>query len=130
MPRIVSFADSANVRVGVENLPLQIGKIHRVEIHDADLADAGGGEIHGDGRAETARADAQHAGSLDFLLAGQTDFGQNQMPRIPVDFVIVQFHNQRESIVMQRQKKSSRRNRNVQRNEARQHNSFFVKKRP
>jgi hypothetical protein len=41
-------------------------------------------------------------------LAGQTDFGQNQVPRIPADFVIVQFHNQRESIVMQRRRKSSR----------------------
>ena len=83
---------AAHVRVRVEDLPLQIGKIHGVEIHDADLADAGGGEIHGDGRAEAARADAQDAGGLDFLLAGQTDFGQNQMPRVAADFVIVQFH--------------------------------------
>ena len=56
---------AAHVRVRVEDLALQIGKIHGVEIHDADFADAGGGEIHGDGRAETARADAQHAGGFD-----------------------------------------------------------------
>jgi hypothetical protein len=37
----------------------------------------------------------------NFLLVGQADFGQNQMPRVTADFVIVQFHNQRESIVMQ-----------------------------
>ena len=90
---MVSLADCglgpAHVGVRVENLPLQIGIIHRVEIHDAELADAGGGEIHGDGRAEAARADAQDAGAFDFLLAGQTDFRQNQMPRIPADFVIV-----------------------------------------
>ncbi len=92
---------AAHVRVRVENLPLQIGIIHGVEIHDADLADAGGGEIHGDGRAKAARTDAQDAGGFDLLLPGQTDFGQNQMPRVTADFVIVQFHNQRESIVMQ-----------------------------
>ena len=98
MPLMVSLADSALGRptsaCRVEDLALEIGKIHRVEIHDADLADAGGGEIHGDGRAEAARADAQHAGGADFLLAGQPDFGQNQVPRVAPDFVIVQFHNQ------------------------------------
>jgi hypothetical protein len=35
-------------------------------------------------------------------LACQTNFGQNQVPGVTADFVIVQFHNQRESIVMQR----------------------------
>jgi len=30
-------------------LPLEIGVIHGVEIHDAEFADAGGGEVHGDG---------------------------------------------------------------------------------
>ena len=84
----------AHVRVRVQDLALQVGIIHGVEIHDADFADAGGGEVHGDGRAEAARADAQHAGGADFLLAGQTDFGQNQVPRVAADFVIVQFHNQ------------------------------------
>ena len=93
---MVSLADSrlgpAHVGVGVQNLALEIGIIHRVEIHDAEFADAGGGEVHGDGRAEAAGADAQDAGALDFLLAGQADFGQNQVPRITADFVIVQFH--------------------------------------
>jgi hypothetical protein len=76
----------------VENLPLQIGIIHGVEIHDADLADARGGEIHGDGRAESARADAQDAGGFDLLLPGQTDFRQDQMPRVTADFFVVQLH--------------------------------------
>ena len=83
----------ADVRVRVENLALQIGIIHGVEIHDADLADARGGEIHGDGRAEAARADAQDAGGFDFLLPGQTDFRQDQMPRVAADFFIVQLHS-------------------------------------
>jgi hypothetical protein len=45
-------------------------------------------------------ADAQHASSFDFLLACQTDFGQNQVPRVTADFVIVQLRNQREIIIM------------------------------
>ena len=56
----------ADVRGAVEDLALEVGEIHRVEIHDAELADAGGGEIHGDGRAEPARADAQDAGGSEF----------------------------------------------------------------
>ena len=83
---------AAHVGVRVQNLALQVGKIHRVEIHDADFADAGGGQIHGDGRAKTARADAQHARGFDFLLPGQTDFRQNQVPGVTPDFFVVQFH--------------------------------------
>ncbi len=82
----------ADVGVRVQNLALEVGVIHGIEIHDADFADAGGGEIHGDGRAEAAGADAQDAGALDFLLACQPDFGQNQVPRVAADFIIVQFH--------------------------------------
>ena len=84
---------AAHVGVRVENLALQIGIIHGVEIHDADLADARRGEIHGDGRAEAARADAQDAGGFDLLLPGQTDFRQDQMPRVTADFFVVQLHS-------------------------------------
>ena len=88
----------ADVGVRVENLPLQVGEIHGVEIHDAELADARGGEIHGDGRAEPARADAQDAGGVDLLLPGQPDFRQDQMPRVAADFFVVQLHNQSKRI--------------------------------
>ena len=91
---MVSRADSAfgpaDVRGAVDDLALEVGEIHDVEIHDADFADAGGGEIHGDGRAEAAGADAQDAGGANFLLARQPDFGQNQVARIAADLVIVQ----------------------------------------
>ena len=98
---------ATHVGIRVENLALQIGIIHGVEIHDADLADAGGGEIHRDGRAKATRADAQNARGFDFLLPGQTDFGQNQMPRIPANLFIVQFHNESNK-VEQKNDKSSR----------------------
>jgi len=63
----------------VQDLPLQIGVIHRVKIHDADFADAGRRQVHGDGRAQPARADAKDAGGLDAFLPGQPDFRQNQV---------------------------------------------------
>jgi len=76
----------------VEDLALQVGIIDGIEIDDADFADAGGGEVHGDGRTEAAGADAQDAGGFDLLLAAQAHFGQDQVPRIPPDFFVVQFH--------------------------------------
>ena len=79
----------ANVRGAVDDLALEVGEVHRVEIHDAEFADARGGQVHRDGRAEPARADAEHAGGANFLLALQPHFGQNQMPRVAADFVVV-----------------------------------------
>jgi len=65
------------------------------EIQDADLPDAGRGQVHDDGRAETAGADAQNARRADFLLPGQSDFRQNQVTRVTANFVVVQFHKTR-----------------------------------
>ena len=78
----------AHVGVRVQNLALEIGEIHVVEVNNAELADASGGEIHGDGRAESARADTEDAGGADFLLAGQTDFGKNQVPRVTANLFV------------------------------------------
>ena len=52
----------ADVFGAVNDLALEVGEIDRIEIQDAELANAGGGEIHGDGRAESASADAENAG--------------------------------------------------------------------
>ncbi len=96
---MVSLADSdlgrPDVRRAVNDLALEIGKIDRVKIDDADFADAGGGQVHGDGRAQPARADADDAGGANLLLPGQPDFRQNQMPRVAANFVIVQLHRNR-----------------------------------
>src|SRR5262249_39377325 len=78
----------ADVGVRVQDLALEIRVIDAVEIDDAEFADAGGGEIHGNGRAESAGADAENARGADFLLAGQADLGQDQVPGVPFDFVI------------------------------------------
>ena len=65
----------ADIRRAVEDLALEVGEVHRVEVHDAEPADAGGRQIHRDGRAESAGADAEHAGGANFLLALQPDLG-------------------------------------------------------
>src|SRR5690606_38530314 len=77
----------------VGNLPLEIGEINGVEVHNPDLPDAGGGEIHGDRGAQSTGADAQHAGGFNFLLARQTDFRQDQVTRVAPDFVVAQLHS-------------------------------------
>ena len=87
---------AANVGIGVENLTLQIRIIHHVEIRDAEFTDARGGEIQRDGRAQSARADAKNAGRAQLFLPGHADLGQNQMPRVAADFVVVQVHIVRE----------------------------------
>ena len=66
----------AHVGVRVEDLALEIGIIHRVKIHDAEFADAGRGEVHGDGRAEPARADAQDAGGVIFFCPASPTSGR------------------------------------------------------
>ena len=82
----------ADVGVGVKNLALQIGEIDVVEVNDAEFADAGCGQIHGDGRAESSRANTQDTRGTDFLLAGQTDFGKDQVPRVTADLIVAQLH--------------------------------------
>ena len=82
----------ANVFGAMNDLPLQVREIHRIEIEDAEFANAGGGQIHRDGRAQSTRADAQHARRADFLLAAQAHFRQDQVSGITADFIIIQFH--------------------------------------
>ena len=51
----------ADVRRAVQHLTLQIAEIDHVEIDEADAADAGGGEVEAQRRAEPAGADEQNA---------------------------------------------------------------------
>src|SRR3954466_2989835 len=66
----------------VEDLTLQVRKIDAVEIHQPDVADAGGCEIQRDGRAESARTDEQHSGLLERALAAFPDSGQEDVTTI------------------------------------------------
>ena len=56
-----SFQPS-DVGCAVDDLALEIGILHDIEVHDAQPAYAGRGQIHGDRRAQAPRANAQHTG--------------------------------------------------------------------
>ena len=60
-----------------------------------ESANARGGEVHRNGPARPARADAQDAGGTNFLLPRPPTFGQDYVPRVTADFVTVEFNNQR-----------------------------------
>ena len=73
---------AAHVLGEVNHLALQIGEIDDVEIHQADAADAGGGQIEAERRAEPAGADQQHLGGLEFQLAFHPHLGHDQVARV------------------------------------------------
>src|SRR5204863_9990557 len=74
-----------------QNLALQVAEVDDVEVDDADRADAGGGEIHRDRRAESACADAQDLRRLQLFLPVEADLRKDQVPAVPLDLVFRQF---------------------------------------
>ena len=76
----------ADVRRVVHDLALQVVERDAIVVDDAEGADAGGGEIHEDRRAEPARADDEHLGRLELLLPLAADLAQHQMPLVALDF--------------------------------------------
>ena len=78
---------SAYVGLPVNDLPLQIGFIDRVELNDAKGADSGSRQVHECRAAQAAGADAEHAGVLQTLLSDHSDIGDDQVAAIAPDFV-------------------------------------------
>ncbi len=77
--------------VGVMNdLPLQIGQVDRVEIRQMQLPDTGGGQIQRHRRTETAKADNQHATVLELQLPVDVDVLQQNLPAVAQQFLIIQ----------------------------------------
>jgi hypothetical protein len=72
----------------MDHLAVQVGLVHHVEVDQAQPAHARGGEVKGQGRAQAARADEQHRGSLQLLLAGHAHFRHDQVPRVAQDFFV------------------------------------------
>ncbi len=92
----------ADVGGAVQHLALQVAEIDHVEIDQADAADAGGGEVQAQRRAEAAGADEQDAGGLEPLLPVHADFGHDEVPAVAGDFLrerdlAVMRHESRES---------------------------------
>ena len=77
----------ADIRRGVDHLPLQIRQRDHVVVDDAERADAGGGEIKQHRRAEPAGADHQHAGAAERGLSRPAHLAQHDVARIAFKFV-------------------------------------------
>ena len=84
---------TADVRGAVKNLTLEIRGLDDIKINYPNPANTSRGEVHGDRRAEPARADAENTGGPNFLLTLPSDFGQDQMPRVTADLIGAKFHN-------------------------------------
>jgi len=82
----------ADIRGEMDHLPLQVGDIDNVGIGNADGAYAGGRQIEGDRRAETAGADDQHPAVKQLALPFAADFLENDMARIALDLFFVEHH--------------------------------------
>ena len=71
----------------VQNLPLQVGKLHNVEIDDADFADAGQRQVYGGGGAEAASPDNQRAGFHHLALAGAAHILHDDVSAVAFDLI-------------------------------------------
>ncbi len=71
----------------MDHLPLQVGKIDHIEIHDADPPDSRRRQIHAQRRTQPARADHEHLGALQLELAFHADFRHDQVPAVTEDFL-------------------------------------------
>ena len=80
--------ERADVFGAVDDLPLEVGLVDNVEVDQAELADAGGGEVEPEGRAEAAGADKEDARGLEFFLAFHADFREDEVPAVAGDFVL------------------------------------------
>ena len=74
----------------MDDLTLQVGVVHNIEINDAKRTDTCRAKIQRQRRAQTASADAQYLRSLKLELPFHADFGHDQVARIAQDFVVVQ----------------------------------------
>ena len=76
--------------LGVDDLALQIRFVDDVEVDQAEGADAGGGEVEGEGSAEAAGADAEDLRRLELLLAFHADLREDQVARVAGDLFVGQ----------------------------------------
>ena len=70
----------------VNNLALEIGFIHAIEIDDAEATYSSSSEIGEKRRAEAACADGENAGGLELSLTFDCDFGHDEMAGVAPHF--------------------------------------------
>jgi hypothetical protein len=78
-------------RIGaVEDLALQVGEVDLVRIGDGQAPDARGSEVERRRAAEPSRADDQRARRAQPLLPLDPDLGEQDVPRVAEELLIVQ----------------------------------------
>ena len=78
---------AADVVVLVEDLALEVGDIHGVEVHDADGSHACEREVYGDRRAEPAGAHDEDFGRQQFALPNAADLGHDYVPAVALHLI-------------------------------------------
>ena len=71
-----------DVVVVMDDLALQIRELDDVEVAEHQMADAGGGQIHGHRRSQSAHADNQHARGQQLLLALASDLREQHVAAV------------------------------------------------
>ena len=71
----------------MDDLALEVGLVHGVELDDAERAHTGRGQVEEGRGAEAARADTQDLRVLQALLPAHPEVRDDQVARIPADLV-------------------------------------------
>ncbi len=74
--------EPADIRLPMNDLPLQVGFIDDIEVDDSQSSDAGCGEIQEHGRSQAAGAYDQNLAVLEAFLSFQTNVGNQQMTAV------------------------------------------------
>ncbi len=78
------------VHLAVGNLPLQVARLHRIAIHQMQLADTRRRQVQRRRTAKTTEPDQQDAGTTQCLLTGNIEFRQQQLTTVALEFAIRQ----------------------------------------
>ena len=81
-----------DVAVGVEHLALQVGAVDLVVVHQDQPADSRGGQVERGRGPQAARADDQHRGALQRLLARAAYLAQHQVAGVALDLLVGKTH--------------------------------------
>ena len=79
----------------MQKLPLQIGKLDPISIHEPKRSHACRSQIGRRGRAQSAAADDQHRGAAQTQLAGLADLGQGKLAGIASPLIRTEFSRDR-----------------------------------
>ena len=81
------YFGTAHVVVVMQDLALEVGDLHHVEVHDADGAHAGEGQIDGGGRSQAAGADYQDLGVHELALTKTAHLAHDDVPAVTLDLL-------------------------------------------